>query len=84
VDQRIPSVDENFLKSKSTPFESTGHLGGDFQVDLQKVSANPQLTKLLRDHQDVFGPLPPPGKAVKIVTMDIELREEWKNNPNPW
>jgi len=81
VDQRIPSVDENFLKSKSTPFESTGNLGGDFEVDLQKFSANLQLTKLLRDHQEVFGPLPPPGKGVKLVTMDIELREEWKNTP---
>ena len=81
VDQRIPSVDENFLKSNSTPFESTGNLGGDFEVDLQKFSANPQLTKLLRDHQEVFGPLLPPGKGVNIVTMDIELREEWKNTP---
>jgi len=77
VDQMIPSVDGNFLKSKFTPFESTGNLGGDFEVDLQKFSANPQRTKILRAHQEVFGPL----TAIKTVTMDIELREEWKNTP---
>jgi len=64
----------------STP----ANVGGDFEVNLPKFSANPQLTKLLRDHQEVFGPLPPPGKGAKIVTMDIGLEDKWKNTPFRW
>jgi len=75
VDQRITSVDGNFLKSMSNPFESDGNLDGNFEVDLQKLFASPQLTKLLRDYQEVFGTFPTSGKGVKTVTMDIEIRE---------
>ena len=37
--------------------------------------------EILPNFQAVFGPLPPPGQGPKIVTMDIELKEEWKNAP---
>ena len=31
--------------------------------------------------QDFFGPLPPPGKGCKLVEMDLELKDEWKDTP---
>ena len=83
VHQRIFSMEEKFLTSKQNPFEATptGNLAGDFDQDLRQFSGNPQLEQLLRNFQEVFGPLPPQGKGIKLVTMDIKLLDEWKNVP---
>ena len=76
-------MEETLLTSKKNPFEATptGNLAGDFDQDLRQFSGNSQLEQLLRNFQEVFGPLLPPGKGIKPVTIDIELLDEWKNVP---
>jgi len=71
----ISNSDVELLSGHVDLCESDGNLDGNFEVDLQKLFASPQLTKLLRDYQEVFGTFPTSGKGVKTVTMDIEIRE---------
>ena len=43
------------------------------------MKAPPSVKELIKKYQSVFGPLPPPGKGVSLVQMDLELREEFQN-----
>jgi len=45
------------------------------------VNAPLEIKSLLVRFQDVFGPLSPPGKGCKLVEMDLELEDEWKDTP---
>ena len=72
---------KRFLQTKKEHFEGTGNLAGDFQEDLKRSSGNKSLTQLLTTFPEIFGPLPPPGQGRQIVTLDIELKEEFQNTP---
>ena len=64
------------LTPKQDPFELTGNLGGDLEKDMRRFLDQPKLTQVMRKYAEVFGPLPPPGQGTKLVTMDIELKEQ--------
>ena len=39
-----------------------------------------EFRELLIEHKVAFGPLPPPGSCKKLVQMDLELTNEYKNS----
>ena len=79
VRQRILSLEKQLVSKKEEFFETnaTENLQGEFEKDLKKFP-QPKLQALLKNYQEVFGPLPPPGSGCKLVEMDIELKEEFK------
>jgi hypothetical protein len=79
VRQRILSLEKQLVSKKEEFFETnaTENLQGEFEKDLEKFP-QPKLQALLKNYQEVFGPLPPPGSGCKLVEMDIELKEEFK------
>ena len=54
---------------------------GDFKVDFKKLKAPPEEMKLVLKFKEVFGSLPPPGEGCKLVEMDLELKDEFKDAP---
>jgi hypothetical protein len=79
VRQRILSLEKQLVSKKEEFFETnaTENLQGEFEKDLEKFP-QPKLQALLKNYQEVFGPLPPPGSGCKLGEMDIELKEEFK------
>ena len=57
---------------------ATTNLVGDFDLEVEKFSGNPQLYALLLKYKEVFGPLPPPQEACPLVQMDLILKPEWE------
>ena len=41
------------------------------------MDVDERIKKIILHFPDIFGPLPPPGSVKKLVTMDLELREEF-------
>ena len=80
--QRIHFIESEMTRPKESPFvmEST-NIQGDFEKELLQVTAPPEIKSILLKFRDVFGPLPPPGKGCKLVEMDLELKDEWKDSP---
>ena len=78
--QRIEQIERDMVAKRANPFESS-NIQGDFASELEKVKAPPEIKKLIVKYQDVFGPLPPPGKGCTLVEMDLELKDEWKDAP---
>ena len=53
------------------------HASEDLKISLDKMDVDERIKKIILHSSDVFGPLPPPGSVKKVVTMDLELREEF-------
>ena len=49
----------------------------DLKITLDKMDVDQRIKKIILRFSDIFGPLPPPGSVKKLVTMDLELREEF-------
>jgi len=50
-------------------------------MDLKRFCEQPELFEVLNNFVLGFGPLPPAGQSTKLVTMDIQLKEEFDNAP---
>ena len=53
------------------------HASEDLKISLDKMDVDERIKKIILHFSDIFGPLPPPGSVKKLVTMDLELREEF-------
>ena len=53
------------------------HASEDLKISLNKMDVDERIKKIILHFSDIFGPLPPPGSVKKLVTMDLELREEF-------
>ena len=72
------------VQAKENPFQlESQNIQSDFDSDLAKISATPEIKQLIRKYKDVFGPLPPhkSGEGCKLVVMDVELKDEYKHLP---
>jgi hypothetical protein len=79
LSQKINLVETAITQSKPEYFEDspTENLTGEFEKDLKRFSKNPELTKLLRQFKDIFGPLPPRKSGCKLAELDLEMRDEF-------
>ena len=53
------------------------HASEDLQISLDRMDVDERIEKIILHFSDIFGPLPPPGSVKKLVTMDLELGEEF-------
>ena len=53
------------------------HASEDLKISLDKMDVDERTKKIIVHFTDIFGPLPPPGSVKKLVTMDLELREDF-------
>ena len=56
------------------------HASEDLKICLQRMDVDDRIKKIILHFSDISGPLPPPGSVKKLVTMDLELREEFLKN----
>ena len=61
--------------------EQTVNLVGDFEKEFSRFKSKVPLFALFCKYQEVFGPLPAPGKACKFVGTDIQFKEEFRDEP---
>ena len=59
------------------------HAFEDLKISLDKMDVDERISKTILHFSDIFGPLPPPGSVKKLVTMDLELREEFLKDRVP-
>ena len=53
------------------------HASEDLKFSLDKMDVDGRIKKIILHFSGIFGPLPPPGSVKKLMTMDLELREEF-------
>ena len=53
------------------------HTSEALKISLDKMDFDERIKKIILHFSDIFGQLPPPGWVKKLVTMDLELREEF-------
>ena len=53
------------------------HASEDLKISLDKMDVDERINKIILHFCDIFCRLHPPGSVKKLVTMDLELREEF-------
>ena len=53
------------------------HASEDLKISPDTMDVDERIKKIILHFSDIFGPLPPPGSVKKLVTMDLELREQF-------
>ena len=79
--KKLTNKDE---KSKKQELGASNlHASEDLKISLDKMDVDERIKKIILHFSDIFGPLPPPGSVKKLVTMDLELREEFLKDRDP-
>ena len=74
----LKNLTEQDEKSKKQELGASNlHTSEDIKISLDKMDVDERVKKIILHFSDIFGPLPPPGSVKKLVTMDLELREEF-------
>ena len=74
----LKKLTEQDEKSKKQELGASNlHASEDLKILLDKMDVDERIKKIILHFSDIFGPLPPPGSVKKLVTMDLELREEF-------
>ena len=74
----LKKLTEQDGKSKKQELGASNlHASEDLKSSLDKMDVDKRIKKIILHFSDIFGPLPPPGSVKKLVTMDLELREEF-------
>ena len=73
--KKLTEQDEKSKKQESGA--SNLHASEDLKISLDKMDVDERIKKIILHFYDIFGLLPPPGSVKKLVTMDLELREEF-------
>ena len=74
----LNKLTEQDEKSKKQELGASNlHASEDLKISLDKMDVDARIKKIILHFSDIFGPLPPPGSVKKLVTMDLELREEF-------
>ena len=73
--KKLTEQDENYKKQELGA--SNLHASEDLKISPHKMDVDERIMKILLHFSEIFGPLPPPGSVKKLVTMDLELREEF-------
>ena len=74
----LKKLTEQDEKSKKQELgASNSHASEDLKISLDKMDVDERIKKIILHFSDIFGPLPPTGSVKKLVTMDLELREEF-------
>ena len=73
--KKLTEQDEKSKKQKLGA--SNLHASEDPKILLDKMDVDERIKKIILHFSDNFGLLPPPGSVKKLVTMDLELREEF-------
>ena len=74
----LKKLTEQDEKSKKQELGASNlHASEDLRFSLDKMDVDERIKKIILHFSDIFGPLPPPGPVKKLVTMDLELREEF-------
>ena len=74
----LKKLTEQDEKSKKQELGASNlHASEDLKISLEKMDVDERIKKIILHFSDIFGPLPPPGSVKKLVTMDLELREEF-------
>lgn len=79
--QRLLSVDTEFLQTKKTTFEGTGNLGGDVGKDVKRFSDQSEPSEVMNNFVKVFGTLPPFCRKW-VAVPEIILASSDSNSPN--
>ena len=72
--KKFTEQDEKFRKQELGA--SHLHVSEELKISLDKMDVDERIKKIILHFSDIFGPLPPPGSVKKLVTMDLEIREE--------
>ena len=72
--KKLTEQDEKSKKQESGA--SNLHASENLKISLDKMDVDDGIKKIILHFSDIFGPLPPPRSVKKLVTMDLELREE--------
>ena len=70
-------TDQDEKSKKQELGASNLHASEDLKISLNKMDVDERIKKIILHFSDIFGPLPPPGSVKKLVTMDLEIREEF-------
>ena len=74
----LKKLTEQDEKSKKQELGASNlHASEDLKILLDEMDVDERIKKIILHFSDIFGPLPPPGSVKKLVTMDLELREEF-------
>ena len=74
----LKKLTEQDEKSKKQELGASNlHTSEDLKISLAKMDVDERIKKIILHFSDICGPLPPPGSVKKLVTMDLELREEF-------
>ena len=73
--KELTEQDEKYKKQELGA--SNLHASEDLKISLEKMGVDERIKKIILHFSDIFGPLPPPRLVKKLVTMDLELREEF-------
>ena len=74
----LNKLTEQDEKSKKQEIDASNlHPSGDLKVSLNKKKVDERIKEVILHFSDIFGPLPPPGSVKELVTMDLELREDF-------
>ena len=74
----LKKLTEQDEKSKKQELGASNlHTSIDLKISLDKMDVDERIKKIILHFSDIFGPLPPPGSVKKLVTTDLELREEF-------
>ena len=74
----LKKLTEQDEKSKKQELGASNlHASEDLKILLDKMHVGERIKKIILHFSDIFGLLPPPGSVKKLVTMDVELREEF-------
>ena len=62
------NLEASTMSKQPNPFTfESQNIEGNFEENLSKVKASPQVKALIRQYAEVFGPLPPPGHGVNLL-----------------
>ena len=64
------------IDKRRDKWKSNLHSEDDFDVKIKNL--DPRLQKLLKNYEEVFAALPPPGSCKKLVEMDLKLKPEFE------
>ena len=82
---RMEQTDAKFQTKIAEDIEVKDIVEGEVKKEMEtQVKSNPELQwlePLLQDHLEVFSALPAPGTVPKIVKLNLQLKEEFKDVP---
>ena len=74
----LKKLTEQDEKSKKQELGASNlHASEDLKISLYKMDVDERIKKIILHFSDIFVPLPPPGSVKKLVTMDLELKENF-------